>query len=209
MATTHQPKKAMKAEILDIYQLLVNVEEEAKAAHEALVAKFKLYSLLIGGACGIFVQLSTLGANVLTVSMRRYEDLDTLHPKEAMVFSLTFSFFTSCMALLILALLRGLVGAVWDTNPGPACRPDKDMLIRTLEVRYVVGALFGVCAGWTFTDSLLGMQSMALYSLTILAAALVWTKIMIWIFPARSVNGVQEEVNEQKPVMRAISVHVV
>jgi hypothetical protein len=196
----------MKAEDLGTYQPLVNYEDEAEATHEALVTQFKLYSLLIGGACGIFVQLSTLGANSLLVSFWGYESLATLSPKQAMLFSLSWSFFTSCMALLVLALLRGMISTVLATNTGHA---EKDMLIMAMEVRYVVGALTGVCVSWACTDLLLGLQSLAFYSLATLVIALVWSRITIALFATRSGERIEEDSNELEPKIEATSIHVV
>lgn len=186
------------------YTLLTDEPQEAAIDDASLIRRFKTYSSLIGGCCGIFVQLSTLGANFLLLAMWGEDAMVTRSPKEAMVFSLAWSFFTSCMALLVLALLRGLIGAVLEVtdkhHSNNAVRSDREALMMTIEVRYVVGALTGVCFAWTCTDLLLGMQSLAFYSLGTLVVALGWSKAMIWCFIPKP-----EDDEEQKPAI----VHVV
>jgi len=220
MATTHTN---------DLSERLLQKEQrqEKKAtimAHDdyELISKFKTYSVWIGICCGIFVQLSTLGANFLLVALWGEDAVAARTQKEAMVFSLGWSFFTSCMALVILALLRGLITSLLDSvdilrqniassNEDEDNKEDntanvlkRESLMIAIEVRYVIGALTGVCIAWTFTDLLLGMQSLALYSMGTLALALVWSKFMLWFFVAtddEEASNDADESNQNGPLL--------
>ncbi|CAB9497118.1 expressed unknown protein [Seminavis robusta] len=183
----------------EMYRLLVNKDEgDEVSAQEGLLNRFKSYSILIGACCGIFVQLSTLGANFLLVAMWGDDVLAQRSPEGAMAFSLAWSFFTSCMALLVLALLRGMITTILDANSVMDGTPERDTLMMTVEVRYVVGALVGVCFAWTCTDLLLGMQSLAFYSLGTLVVALVWSRAMIWCFVTQSDDDAEEVTKDQQ-----------
>ena len=190
MASTAPTTNSNEQEQLREYLL----GEREEMAREDLISKFKSYSILIGVCCGVFVQLSTLGANFLLVAMWGDDAVATRNQNEAMVFSLVWSFFTSCMALLILALLRALVNSVLDANTDDDEEGslERETLMMTIEVRYVVGALTGVCFAWTCTDLLLGMQSLAIYSLATLIVALFWSKAMIWCFSPKNINPSHE-----------------
>lgn len=174
-------------------RLLSQGQEETE--HDELKIKFKTYSLLIGLCCGVFVQLSTLGANFLLLSLCGDDAIANQSDSEALLFSLLWSIFTSCLALVVLALLRALVKSILDiswsknTHEDEETRFERDTFMMAVEVRYVVGALMGVCLAWTCTDILLGMQSLALYSLCTLFFAVVWSKAMIWFFAKNTTNA--------------------
>lgn len=89
--------------------------KEGDKVQEKLLENCKSYSGFIGLWCGVYVQLSTLGANFLLVAMWG-EDAKTRSQSDAMVFSLGWSFFTSCMALVILALLRNMVATILNAT---------------------------------------------------------------------------------------------
>lgn len=168
------------------------VQEELHMDHN-LIQKLKNYSAWIGICFGVFVQLSTLGVNFLMIAIWGEDSVLTQTQQQAMVFSLSWSLFTSCLALLVLSMLRGLIKSILDVNRSDDI--DREGLMMTIEVRYVIGALTGVCLAWTCTDLMLGMESLAFYSLGTLVVALLWSKTMIWCFLAR--DGLEREKEEE------------
>jgi len=146
-------------------------EEEQESQQHASV---KLSSLLLGVLVGFFIQFSTLGANYLVISIWG-EDVMNTSKSEIVVFSLLWSFFTSSMAIVILAFLRNLLSASFYG-------PDLDIVVLHMECRFVVGALVGVCSAWAATDYVLGMSQQIVYSVVTLVVALLWCRVMMWIF---------------------------
>ena len=175
----------------ELREQLLSMENQKKS-DDYLRQQFKTYSILIGLCYGVFVQLATLGSNFL-LGVLCGDAITNLSDNQAMIFSLLWSFLTSFLALLILASVRAfLVNSILDANTSEdeyQCeekRREREIFMMAIKVRYVVGALIGLCFAWTCTDLLLGMQSMALYSLCALVVAMAWSKTMIWCFTSRA-----------------------
>ena len=185
----------------ELREHLLSMDHQVDNQHDCLQQKFKTYSLLIGLCCGVFVQLATLGANFLLGAL--YGDaIANQSDVHAILFSLLWSFFTSILAFIILAFLRALVNSVLDANTPEDEYQDEEKrfervtFMMAIEVRYVVGALTGVCFAWTCIDLFFGMQSLAFYSICTLIVAMAWSKTMIWCFtsPAKTSDGAPEKV---------------
>jgi hypothetical protein len=138
--------------------------------------KFKRSSLFLGLMVGFFIQFSTLGANYLVISIWGEEVLSS-SKQDIVIFSLLWSFFTSTMAIVILAFLRNLVSSTYSRES-----PELDDMILHMECSFVVGALVGVCVAWAATDVILGMSAQIVYSLVTLVIALAWCRIMMYFF---------------------------
>ena len=207
MADQGHQINAAQAELLNRYQLFLTGEEQSEDdAQETLAAAVKFYSLLIGGSCGALLQLSTLGANFLLVSRWGNDHISTGYTKGAMVLSLSWSFFTSCIALLILVLLRRLISTLMDANSGSTSYPQRDILLINMEVCFIIGALTGVCVAWTCTDFLFGRPSLAFYSSATLAFSFFWSRGMIRWFSPRVGNEMSVEQKTTYSVDRALVV---
>jgi hypothetical protein len=142
--------------------------------------RFKMSSLYLGLLVGFFIQASTLGANYLVVTVSG-EDVMTTSKQDIVLFSLLWSLFTSGLAIVILAFLRNLVRATYETENEEQNDQLDDMILH-MECRFVVGALIGVCSAWALTDLILGLSIQILYSFLTLGAALGWCKLMMWCF---------------------------
>ena len=104
---------------------------------------------------GFFIQFSTLGANFLVIQIWG-EDILNKSRNDIVCFSLLWSFFTSAMAIIILAFLRNIVSIAYLSVFQRSQQLVEEMVLN-LECRFVVGALIGVCTAWTITDALMGM----------------------------------------------------
>ena len=168
-----------------------------------LTQKVKNGSLLIGMCCGILVQLSTLGANFLLLTFCPEETIAKQSDGETLFFSLFWSLLTSSLALVVLALLRRLIKSTLDftaSGNGHECEEktrERGSLMMAVEIRFVVGALVGVCFAWTCADFLLGMHSLAMYSLCFLFFAIVWSKAIIWYFSATDTTKSSRTISEK------------
>ena len=149
-------------------------DEEEITQEEAQQTSIKISSLCLGLLVGFFIQFSTLGANYLVISLWGDDVLNT-SKREIIVISLLWSFFTSSMAIVILAFLRNMVVASYRGA-------DLDHVVLHVECRFVVGALVGVCSAWAVTDYLLGMAQQIIYSVATLAVSLAWCRFMLWMF---------------------------
>lgn len=154
--------------------------------------KFKMSSLCLGLLIGFFIQASTLGANYLVVTVSG-ENVMTTSKKDIVVFSLLWSLFTSGLAIVILAFLRNLVRATYETDSEEQNDQLDDMILH-MECRFVVGALIGVCTAWALTDLILGLSIQIVYSFITLGVALAWCKLMMWFFSAPE----EEEESDQE-----------
>jgi hypothetical protein len=154
--------------------------------------RFKMSSLCLGLLVGFFIQASTLGANYLVVTVSG-ENVMTTSKKDIVMFSLLWSLFTSFLAIVILAFLRNLVRATYETD-NEEQNDQLDDVILHMECRFVVGALIGVCTAWALTDLILGLSVQIVYSFLTLGVALAWCKLMMWCF---SYPEDDDEQNEQ------------
>jgi hypothetical protein len=150
------------------------LQKQTRTMGQQVFTRFKATSLILGLLVGFFIQFSTLGANYLIISLWG-ADVMTTSQRDIVLFSLLWSFFTSTMAIVILAFLRNLVSASYDGE-------DFDDMVLHMECRFIVGALVGVCSAWAATDVMLGMSAQIVYSFATLAVALAWCRIMMWFF---------------------------
>lgn len=169
-AQTYDNSTTMEAPLLEKPHRTREEEEQESQQHSSV----KTSSLLLGLLVGFFIQFSTLGANYLVISIWG-EDVMNTSKREIILFSLLWSFFTSSMAIVILAFLRNLLSASFYGN-------DLDTVVLHMECRFVVGALVGVCSAWAATDYVLGMSQQIVYSVATLVVALLWCRVMLWIF---------------------------
>jgi hypothetical protein len=152
------------------------LEKEPESTEcEATFSRFHNCSLALGLLVGVFIQLSTLGANYLIISLWGEEFVAKVSQRDIVVFSLAWSLITSTMAMIVLAVVRNTFSAVYKGE-------QFDDIILHLECRFVVGALIGVCTAWAATDAALGMTEQVVYSFATLAVALGWCRFMMWFF---------------------------
>lgn len=131
----------------------------------------------MGVLIGFLIQLSTLGANYMVMTMWEGDILNK-SKTDITTFAVVWSFFTSAMAIIMLALLRNLVSIAYTS----VLKKSEDMveeMILHMECRFVVGALIGVCTAWAVTDALVGLETQILYSIATLGVALTWCRAMM------------------------------
>ena len=162
----------------------------------AAFQQFKNSSLYLGLLVGFFIQASTLGANYLVISVSG-EDAMTTSKHNIVLFSLFWSLFTSSLAIIILAFLRNLVRATYETdednNEDDSRNDQLDDMILHMECRFVVGALVGVCMAWALTDMILGLSVQIVYSFVTLFVALGWCRLMMWCFGSELEDDEEDE----------------
>jgi hypothetical protein len=168
---------------------LLNEDSSVKDS-EIISKRFHAYSLGLGLTVGTFMQLSTLGAHFLVLSVLSV-DFVKQNSIDTWVLPALYSFCTLAMALIVLGFLRNLLamaygsGRTTDRNQPQlrAANDDvddnllQDMLFQ-LESRFVMGALIGVCLAWTVTDLLLDIER----QVTFAAVALLLTVMSCYVF---------------------------
>lgn len=179
-----------------------NNKAETAKLDDVIFSRFKLSVLLMGVLVGFFIQFSTLGANFLVINIWG-EDILNKSRNDIVYFSLLWSFFTSAMAIIILAFLRNIVSIAYLSVLKRSQELVEEMVLQ-LECRFVVGALIGVCTAWTITDALMGLQAQIFYSAVTLAIALVWCRIMMSCVGNRP--SVDTEEDEEAPQQREIMI---
>jgi hypothetical protein len=150
------------------------------------LSSFQLYSVMLGLMVGIFIQLSSLGANYLLsevhgmASHNQETEASALSTQVIVKFSLVWSVLTSILGVSILYLIRELVTTACDAHGkggGNALVSNRNLILH-LECYFAIGTLSGVCIAWTCTDLLLGLEAHFLHSLATLGMALVWCKFI-------------------------------
>jgi hypothetical protein len=151
----------------------------------------KRSSLVLGLIVGLFLQFSTLGANWLVISICGNDVILSASRFQLVTYSLVWSALTSSMSMWILRFLRYVINLVLEVGSRPGFESDSevqdrrwriDILILTMESRFVGGALIGVSAAWTATDFLLGLHVQMIYSLVTLFIASLWGCILLRVF---------------------------
>lgn len=115
--------------------------------------RFKFVSFLLGLVMGVFVQISTLGANYLAITT----NIVTKSNDNTIILTMAFSVINAGAATLMLGLIRNMVSITY-------CHSDmeqsEDMvlneLLLQLEWRFFNGAVLGCSLAWITTDFLLG-----------------------------------------------------
>ena len=134
--------------------------------------RFTKISSVIGLLIGLFIQISTLGANrVLTelnIPQSRFHIL---------LFSFLWSVFTSGLAMAILVFLRQIVSLAFHAR-NEAEQAILNEMVLLMECHFVFGALAGVCFAWIWTDIMLGLEVQLGYSLLTLVVSFLWVKAM-------------------------------
>jgi len=154
-------------------------QETAAVVHD----RFQFLTVALGLIVGFFIQFSSLGANfLLNASTSNTTTTMTGTPSESSIlcFSLSWSFLTSLLGVVILMLLRCLTVAAWSAVPpgNVVQQKNQQKLVAKMESFFAVGALVGVCLAWTCTDLVLGLTAHVIHSLCTLAAALIWCKVI-------------------------------
>jgi hypothetical protein len=159
--------------LIEQYDKNSNINEEGQPFDH-----FKSTSLMIGVLVGFFIQLSTLGANILLLFIWGDEAM-TKSSKDVFIFSLLWSAFASLSAMIVMGFLRKVVSITYKVTVGPRKQANiLDEIILHMECRFVVGALLGVCIAWIGTDILLGLEAQMFYSGSTLLVVLVWCSFM-------------------------------
>lgn len=152
----------------------------------ALYQSFHTSTLILGFMVGVIIQLSTMGANFLIMTV--YGDDAISSTKDIIIFSLIWSTVTSTMAFFILGFIRNLLKAGYrnmtsaNGDEEAGISEELDDIILNVECRFVVGAMMGVCLSWTVTDIFLGLNVQVMYSLITLTIALFWCHMMLRCF---------------------------
>ena len=153
------------------------------------LSAFKSCTLLLGLLVGIFIYLSTLGAEFVAVMVWGKDILDKT-TTDLLVFSLIWNLFTTLLALIVLSSLRTMVLAVltsaMTTTTTSQQRRSQDNiqevgaeLLSYLEGRFAVGALVGICVSWNATNLALGMRPQVIQSCIIMAVACLWCRLTL------------------------------
>lgn len=158
--------------------------------HRVFLNKFRISSITLGFIVGLFIQFSTLGANWLIVSIFGNDALINASRFDLIVYSLCWSGLTSGMSMWMLSFLRDLVNVVLlhectsqeERVIDDETRRRLELMMLTMESRFVGGALAGVCFSWTLTDYLLGLRVQMIYSLITLIVATFWGFVLLRVF---------------------------
>lgn len=148
------------------------------------LSSFKQCSLVLGLLVGLFIYLSTLGAEFVGVMLWGKEILEKSN-HELIVFSLAWNLITTLLAIVILSSLRKLVSVVFLSAMATTNRSLTQMddilseLLSYMEGRFAVGALVGICGSWNVTNAVLGMKPQILQSLVILVVACLWCRVTL------------------------------
>jgi hypothetical protein len=185
---------------------LLNAREEDSDKDSEIISKRShTYSLGLGLTVGTFMQLSTLGAHFLVLSVLSVEFVEK-NSIDTFVLPALYSHFMA-MALIVLGFLRNLLsmaygsGRTTDRNQ-PQVRTanddDNDNLLQVmlfqLESRFIMGALIGECFAWTATDLLLGMERQGTFA----AEALLLTLMYCYVFDRYSDASSNDSSNEEE-----------
>jgi hypothetical protein len=155
-----------------------DAEEEDYRLQENALSRFKFSSLFLGLLVGFFSQFSTLGVNVLVITIWS-EDVITTSKSNII---LLCSFFFSAILFAILGFLRNLVAITYSAIGGRSKELLAEMVLH-MRCRFVVGVMIGISLAWTMAAVLFGMRVQTVYSYVIvLMGAFFWCKIMIMCF---------------------------
>ncbi|CAB9524444.1 expressed unknown protein [Seminavis robusta] len=151
--------------------------------HMPQLGRFKVCSILLGFLVGVFIYLSTLGAEFIAVMLWGKEILAKTN-SELVFFSLSWNLATTIIALVILSTLRRLVASVFLSVVGRSRTSEnaEDVLaelLSYLEGRFAVGALVGICISWNITNIVLGMRPQLMQSCIIMAVACLWCRVTL------------------------------
>lgn len=151
-------------------------EEVLEIAHQGqLEPSAKMQSFIVGLLLGLFMQFSTLGANFLVSSYYLNKEnnggdiYSSDSPFNLVTFNITWSIFASLLGVFFMIVTHYLLSLLH--------KPMKSKLIY-MECFITTGALVGVCLAWIGTDELLHVHGHFVLSLTTLAGALIWCKIL-------------------------------
>jgi multisubunit Na+/H+ antiporter MnhE subunit len=160
---------------------------------QADLRSFNSCTLGLGLMVGFVIQMSTLGANFLVMSMLG-ESLTAKPHYYITMFSTFWSIVTSALSICVLLLLRRLLRLPLRTFQMQVMED----ILHNLECKFVAGALVGVCLAWLVTDVVLGLTPQVVYSLATLGLALVWCNLS-----SRCVEAVgeDEEANGDEPLL--------
>lgn len=196
--------------------LLASSSSSSDAHNEKLhkmMKSFRSACLCLGFVVGLFVQLSTLGANFIAIMMLGSHSILQKSHTDIVEFSLLWSIFSSCLAVIILSYLRNIITTLFLHHGGRNVQEQEedddeeddedeedalDELLSYVENRFVTGALLGVCVAWTVTDVLLGVQVEFIHTLIGMALLVCWCKAPILKkLPSRQDYAEDEEDEEE------------
>jgi hypothetical protein len=143
-------------------------EEEGHRLEQKAFSRVKFSALLYGLLAGFGMQFSIVGAH-------SGEDLATNSKTKFVVFYLLWSFFAAAIAISNLRFLHNFVAITYWTVEGRSKDLVEEMVLHILHIRFSVG----VCLAWTTTGAILGMRTQTGYTLAILVAALISSKILV------------------------------
>lgn len=164
------------------------------------LGQFKACGLVLGLLVGLFIYLSTLGAEFIAVMMWG-KDILAKSNQELILFSLGWNLATTFLALVILTCLRRMVITVFAT--AIAHRPEQNAdklsseLLSYLEGRFAVGALVGICVAWNVTNCVLGMRPQIIQSCVILAVACMWCRVTLILLGTPSEALIYDDQNPE------------
>jgi len=143
-----------------------------KRLYMPTLGSFKACSLIVGFLVGLFIYLSTLGAQFVAVVLWGTDVLGKTN-QEMVLFSLAWNAATTSLALVILACLRRLVASVFTAAAAHRSNTEDlaSELLSYLEGRFAVGALAGIFVSWNITNMVLGVRPHIIQSCAILAMA--------------------------------------
>ena len=166
------------------------------------LGQFKACGLILGFLVGLFIYLSTLGAEFVAVMMWGKGILSKTN-HELIMFSLAWNLATTFLALIILTCLRRLVITVFSTAVTHRSEQNADdlssELLSYLEGRFAVGALVGICVAWNATNFVVGMRPQIIQSCVILAVACLWCRVTLILLGAPTEALIYED-NEVETV---------
>jgi len=126
------------------------------------------YSIALGVAVGVFMQLSTLGVIFVVLSAAKNVSLKA----STSTLSVAYSFLTLMLALVLLAVVRQILKVALSGGKHDSML---HYILKQLEYYFIMGSLMGVCSSWIVTDISLGMQCQIAFAASLFIAGLAVT----------------------------------
>lgn len=140
-------------------------DEERKQRQDDSVPRCqnRMPFLVFGVFLGIFTQFSTLGMNSVLVRIFGDEHLTAEAGRDALIFSILWSFLASTIAVVALESLRSFAITASQVSSE---QEEQDAIVDPIDCFFMVGFMVGVCSLWGLTEIYFGVQSHVLYFLT-------------------------------------------
>lgn len=123
-------------------------------------------ALVLGGLVGIFIQCSSLGANILSEKMHLDSD-------QLLIFSLLWSVWASVMGIGNLFIIRRILTLFLEVS---------DRQLAHFDCCFAIGATLGLNAARAVTDLAMGSEMNMAQLLITLPGTLLWCRLIIFFY---------------------------